>query len=196
MSNFSRIAALTCALLVVASNAFAKADPCRNPANPKCLAGKITLMEAAVQALQQSLSNIQLTPGPKGDKGDQGIQGIQGIKGDTGASGDVTECPSGMTLVPRTATARSFCVDNAPGFTDVHGSNQYQCEFAGKAMCRGGDITRICGAISYSGYVWTQELVVYGTTTYAYQMSCSGGKFPVIINGSTPPSAPTLCCLY
>ena len=42
---------------------------------------------ATKKYVDDSISTIELTPGPKGDKGDQGPQGEQGPKGDTGDTG-------------------------------------------------------------------------------------------------------------
>ena len=46
---------------------------------------------ATIQYVDDEISTIELTPGPKGDKGDTGEQGIQGPKGDKGDKGDTGE---------------------------------------------------------------------------------------------------------
>jgi hypothetical protein len=44
---------------------------------------------ATKELVEQSIAEIELTPGPKGDKGDKGDKGIQGPKGDKGDQGPV-----------------------------------------------------------------------------------------------------------
>ena len=45
-------------------------------------------LRAENQGLKSSLTNIQLTPGPKGEKGDKGAKGDQGPAGPQGTKGD------------------------------------------------------------------------------------------------------------
>lgn len=51
---------------------------------------KLNNIENGIANVEDEISNIQLTPGPKGDtgeKGETGLQGEKGDKGDTGATG-------------------------------------------------------------------------------------------------------------
>jgi hypothetical protein len=58
-------------------------------------AGLAHLLAGLWARVNQKLSAISLTPGPKGDKGDKGDTGSQGPQGNTGATG--SQGPKGDT---------------------------------------------------------------------------------------------------
>lgn len=47
-----------------------------------------TITDVKLNHIEDGITNIELTPGPKGDKGDTGAQGPAGPKGDKGDKGD------------------------------------------------------------------------------------------------------------
>lgn len=78
-----------------------------------------------VDALEQELANIELTPGPQGDPGPQGPQGIQGPAGNNGADGangavgaQGPQGPAGNDGAPGVAGA-----DGTNGIDGVDGAN-------------------------------------------------------------------------
>lgn len=50
-----------------------------------------TITKAKLDHIEEGISNIELTPGPKGEKGEQGPAGTQGPVGPTGPKGDKGE---------------------------------------------------------------------------------------------------------
>ena len=48
---------------------------------------RITTLEGQTNTLATDLSQIALTPGPKGDVGEAGTKGAEGVKGDVGEDG-------------------------------------------------------------------------------------------------------------
>lgn len=50
--------------------------------------GNTPITAERLNALEQGISNVELTPGDKGDKGDPGDQGPPGEPGDKGDKGD------------------------------------------------------------------------------------------------------------
>jgi hypothetical protein len=73
-----KVIILSVVMLLVASVAMAKEIPKGDP---------FQVLWDAINNLEQKITNIKLTPGPKGEKGDVGDQGIQGEKGNDGDQG-------------------------------------------------------------------------------------------------------------
>ena len=58
-----------------------------NGSEPAINAANLNKLEAGVVAAQEAVSNVELTPGPKGNKGDKGDPGAPGKDGADGAPG-------------------------------------------------------------------------------------------------------------
>ena len=58
-----------------------------NGSEPAINAANLNKLEAGVVAAHEAVTNVELTPGPKGDQGDIGPEGPEGPKGDKGDPG-------------------------------------------------------------------------------------------------------------
>ena len=58
-----------------------------NGSEPAINAANLNKLEAGVVAAHEAVSNVELTPGPKGNKGDKGDPGAPGKDGADGAPG-------------------------------------------------------------------------------------------------------------
>lgn len=54
----------------------------------KGIPGKITALQAEIDALEQELATIELTPGPQGEAGSAGNDGADGLPGAPGSNGE------------------------------------------------------------------------------------------------------------
>ena len=62
-----------------------------NGSEPAINAANLNKLEAGVVAAHEAVTNVELTPGPKGDQGEPGPKGDPGAPGDPGPKGDKGE---------------------------------------------------------------------------------------------------------
>lgn len=87
--------------------------------------GKITALQAEIDALEQELTNIELTPGPPGEPGTDGSNGTNGLDGAPGPQGDPgtdgTNGTNGIDGVNGTNGTNGS--DGAPGSNGTNGTD-------------------------------------------------------------------------